>query len=251
MRVPAKIGILTVATNIYLDYWQAMAESLNRLENAENFVLHVFTDDPSRAEFMSTSWNVEVQTHQIPPLKWPEATLDRYSVFSDGGDQINEDILIHLDADMIIRGDIYPRLIEASLNTGIFLVRHPGYYRKTRPNFLRQVFTTSPLGDWESNPKSQACVPKKDRKTYFCGGVWGGRRKDFLSLVSTLAQRVEEDKRNGVMAKWHDESHLNWWATKNSYSALGPEWCFVPDYPQLESIKPLIEAVEKYDARTR
>ena len=68
--------------------------------------------------------------------------------------------------------------------------------------------------------------------------------------MEDLAQKVSEDSSNGVMAKWHDESHLNKWSSQNQHEVLGPNFCFDTTYPQLIDLQPLILAIRK-DELTR
>ena len=86
---------------------------------------------------------------------------------------------------------------------------------------------------------------RKDRRIYVCGGTWFGERDSFLKLVSELSQNVAADLEQNRIAVWHDESHLNWWASKNPHLTLTPEFCHVESYPQLEGLIATITAVDK------
>jgi hypothetical protein len=47
------------------------------------------------------------------------------------------------------------------------------------------------------------------------------------------------------MAKWHDESHINWWKSIYSPSLLSPKWAFAEGYKNLQGIIPMITVIEK------
>jgi hypothetical protein len=101
------------------------------------------------------------------------------------------------------------------------------------------------IGAWEMRPQSAAFVPRECRTQYFCGGTWFGPRHDIGEMLKGLSNQVSEDKNNGMIAKWHDESHLNKWANENRHTVSSPELCFDETYPQLKKLKPSIIAVRK------
>ena len=52
--------------------------------------------------------------------------------------------------------------------------------------------------------------------------------------------------KNGIIAKFHDESHLNAFASQSkSITWLNPEYCFEPSYPNLNSLDPYLHVVDK------
>lgn len=256
------LGVLTVATNIYIDYWREMASSFNANSKlSDNIVLHVFTNQISEVELVKTELkNVRVVGHEIPNYHWPEATLLRYRIIDSFAEELSEDLLMHLDADMIVNQSPLTIVQNALINSQICLVSHPGYWRpKTllgRANFYRQnlgllfndirmILKIGGLGSWETDKESTANVPRRYRRNYVCGGTWFGKRISFLKMVSELSQNVAIDLKHDRIAIWHDESHLNSWASQNSHFTIDPELCFVSDYPQLQGLNAVITAVDK------
>ena len=98
------LGVISVATNIYLEYWKAQAKSLAaNLDNSLDVTLHIFTDRPEEAEEFGSSLDwVKVVGHKIPAYRWPEATLYRYRIFNAARESLNQDVLMYLDADMLL-----------------------------------------------------------------------------------------------------------------------------------------------------
>jgi len=253
---PDSLGILTVATNIYIDYWHKMVLSLDKkLLHGQNCVMHVFTDQPEKAKLIEAELiNLQVSIHIIPPYAWPDATIRRYEIFSMFASEINEKVLMHLDADMLVMQNIFQDVTSIAQSNSMMLVAHPGFWNKkiTIKSKLKCYLKGSNFqaGSWENRKESEAFVDYKLRKTYVCGGVWAGRRANFFAMTDKLSDAVMKDRDNGVMAVWHDESHLNKWASENEYLELSPIYCYVTEYAHLSGLKPKIIAVTK-DARTR
>ena len=256
------IGILTIATNHYVGYWEDMVKSsYNQLFPNSEVSYHVFTDQPERiSRFVRENSMKCVHVHQIEALGWPSATLDRYRIYLNYSAELNEDFLMHLDADMLARDSAEFIFDDYNWKNGMLLVRHPGFYRPAQAFPLMKVYARDPLlfakdiyrririggmGAWETNPKSKAYVSRRNRRDYVCGGAWIGYRAAFLEMVDKLAKEVDADLENDYIAKWHDESHLNAWSSKNDCCLINPALCHDLTYSYLKSIKPIITAVDK------
>lgn len=245
------LGVLTIATNIYIDYWEDMVISLDsKLDIGQTCVAHVFTEQIERANSVAKKLKrLSVQVHEIQGYRWPDATIRRYEVFSKHSNLIHEDVVMHLDADMIILENVFSELIHSVQKKDVALIAHPGFWnRKISPIVrLKAMLTRSELtnGSWESRPESEAFVDPISRKTYVCGGIWLGKNKAIFKLIKQLSKSVELDRSNSIMAIWHDESHLNQWASKNDFVLLSPEFCFVSEYDHLKDLKPKVLAVTK------
>lgn len=261
------VGVMTVATNRYIDYWAEMATSADRyLFPGHHLVLHVFTDQVARANEIAVSLNrAEVDVVPIEPLGWPEATLLRYELFDSHHNGLTEEILIHLDADMLVARETGSELNWDQWRGGIAAVRHPGFRRPPATARLgmyarhprmavsdaRSILQLGGIGSWETSSACRAFVPKQNRRTYVCGGTWMGQRDLLLPVIRELAVRTRADLDEGRIAVWHDESHLNWYVSRNDVTLLGSEYCFAPGFPNLADLIPRIIAVDKGDDRTR
>lgn len=261
------VGVVTVATNRYLDYWREMAMSAeDHLFVDRAVVMHVFTDRAADVKTMKNDFHrVTINPIAIDPLGWPGATLERYALIDQYSAYLQQDLLVHLDADMRIVVDVGGELDPGDWPGGIALVEHPGYRRPRwsqrvplyvrRPRLLaRDVLSqvrSGAVGMWEQRPESRAYVPRAGRRTYVCGGTWMGLREPFLAMAHELAERTEADKRDAITAVWHDESHLNWYASRYPSAVLASEYCYAPGFANLAGLAPRIIAVDKGDDRTR
>ncbi len=255
------VGVMSVATNLYLDYWKSMVQSAEIISKPEDEVtFFVFTDNLSEAEIFARGLkNVKVRAFEINPYRWPEATLLRYQIFASRMDQMNTDVLMHLDADMLISKNPWARVKQKLDSEKVCLVSHPGYWRPIGSRRiwlyvchpllayrdLRIRMRQGGLGAWESDPISTAYVPRKFRRNYFCGGTWFGTHDAIKELVFILSQQVTADLGKHYIAKWHDESHINRWAIENHHTTENPELCFDETYPQIKHLTHSIIAVRK------
>lgn len=257
--IPGKSwGICSVATNIYSEFWREMVLSADKvLSRKYEVVFHVFTNQVDYCNSIQDELrNTKVRIHEIPDLVWPRATLDRYSLISQFQSDIPEDFIMHMDADMYIHQDFLHQLETKNLVQDVALVSHPGYWRNTPSVFstrplrlalrdLLRIMRFGGIGDWESDRTSQAYVERKLRKVYVCGGVWLGRRSAIIEMCQKLSTAIEKDLENNFVARWHDESHINKWATKYQFDLLDPTFCFSTNYINLAGLEMYIEAVNK------
>ena len=236
------------------------ADKVTRIDDSITF--YVFSENPNSVEvFQGQLRNVKVRAFEIPAYKWPEATLLRYQIFHSQISEMNNDLLMHLDADMLVVSNPWDRVKNQTKINSIVLVEHPGFWR---PSGLEKLFLylkhpslsyrdmrlslkRGGIGAWEENNRSSAYVPRISRKKYFCGGTWFGGREAIGELVGSLALSVQSDLRKNIIATWHDESHINKWSTVNIHGVENPELCFDGTYPQIKKLKPSIIAVRKIE----
>ena len=257
-----RLGIVSIATRTYLRFWKAQAASIDRHTQIANALcLYLFTDKVQEAEeFSQTLRNVRVKVFEIPSLGWPDATLLRYRIICQAKEALeSEDLLMYLDADMLVVDALDVNEMWASSALGMALVRHPGFCRpkglsgivtylkhpKVLLGDLLMMVTRGGLGTWETRPISAAYVQRSNRKSYYCGGIWWGSSEIFLKFAKDLRNSVDIDIGRGLTAVFHDESHLNMWAVNNPHSAESPAYCFVDSFPWLQNLNPKIKAVDK------
>jgi hypothetical protein len=254
---------MSVATNIYFEYWKKMVESADKnTVRTDRITFFVFTEQVEKVqEFADSLNNVDVRGFEISPYGWPDATLLRYHIFDQHYSSMITDILMHLDADMFFVSNPWERIRQSISKNEICLVLHPGYWRikgfsgsifyMIHPIIaykdFRMKIRLGGIGAWETRPESAAYVPKESRKHYFCGGSWFGPRESIGNLLQVLSNQVSADGKSELIAKWHDESHLNQWATVNEHNSSSPELCFDETYAQLKNLTPSIIAVRKIE----
>ena len=194
----------------------------------------------------------------IQGLPWPYPTLYRYRYILSQREQIKTTHVMYLDADMLFVNDI-EIFHEISQESGIALTLHPGFYRprgyrkalfySQHPIILAKdicsLYNKGGIGSWEESSDSMAWVEKSKRNQYVCGGVWFGPTDAISNMCHLLNENIEIDESRGIMARYHDESHLNYFAANHQVTLNIPRLCFDESYPQLKGIVPIIIAVNK------
>jgi len=180
----------------------------NLITSAKKFFVphHVIVFTDNIPEFSRTENVIPIG---IRDFGYPMASLRRYHAFlSVESLLLGYDHIFYSDADMLF---VSPVTEEEVFSDGITATEHPGYIG--RP------------GTPETNPASTAYCPEV--RTYFCGGFNGGTSSAFLSMSKTIRENVDSDMLKGIVARWHDESHLNRYLFDHPPAkVLSPSFCF-------------------------
>jgi hypothetical protein len=262
MSMRGKVAFFSIATNGYLDYLVELQESADRNFLFANSVdWFVMTDDPEALLLKSRAFlRIKVKPIRVSSMAWPLPTLLRFEMILQLPELLDYEYIAYIDADMKIVAEIS----ESELNRitdaeQISVVNHPGFYRP-RGIDLVMFYLSNPLkffkdskirlfsgglGSWERHRESTAYVPRDKRRLYLCGGFWLGPSHLIAEMSKNLSEQINRDINNGVMAIWHDESHLNQYFASRSFKLLNPSYCFDPNYKNLRSLQPIIYAVDK------
>lgn len=236
-----KTALVMIATGkAYWDYAEIMIVTAKKF-----FVPHdvlLFTDCPKRMDVVK---QVSIDDLPFDMKTWPMPTLLRYhammtqKVFLEQYDQ-----MFYSDADMRFVAPVDGTEVWSE---GITATEHPGFVGEP--------------GTPETRKFSTAYAPQQLRM-YFCGGFNGGAVPAFLRMAEDIRQAIDVDLQNGVIAVWHDESHLNRYLYDHEPAkVLSPAFCYPdrewrinlyrtawtktkgPDY--FKTIKPKLLAIEK------
>jgi hypothetical protein len=194
------VKVFSIATNNYHEFEESFCKSF---EN--NFL-------PSyKKEFIIFTDNLDLDIYKkiknITPIymehrPWPYITLSRYQKITENFDIINErDLCIFADIDLEVANKI--ENIECKKYFG---VNHPGNYNTNLNMCLERNFSSEAYVDIESLPKTYK---------YIQGCFWGGIGSYFKEMVLKLQSSVKKDLDNNIVARWHDESHLNKFCIEN------------------------------------
>ena len=224
-----KVGILYICTGRYSVFWKNFLESSNRYlftdpDIEKNYF--VFTDDTS----IQSSDRVHIYYKE--PEGFPADSFKRFEMFlSIKKDLLNMDYVFFLNANMLFIDFVGKEILPTSIPSGLTGVLHPGYYN-SKKNEL----------PYERNPKSMAYIPfiKGIRYHYFMGGFNGGKTQEFLELCEVCRNNILEDENKGIMACFHDESHINAYFLDKPILVLPAVYGFPEDQPYPFSPKVVI-----------
>ena len=190
-----KIGILYICTGKYEVFWNDFYKT------AEQFLLpgiekeyFVFTDSNSIQSIENIHKVYQEQ------MGWPNDTLMRYHLFLGIREQLEKmDYLFFFNANYsFVRTIKAEELLPNDADHFLIGQWHPVAYHKKRKDL-----------DYETDPRSTACIPPDKGLYYFAGGLIGGRTPEFLKMCETLSKNISADIANRITAKWHDESYIN------------------------------------------
>lgn len=196
IRLPAKanIAMLYIATGRYIVFFDKYYKSMEKnFLPEDNKTYFVWTD--SDRKFPKNVIKIPTEN-----LGWPKATLYRYKLFQNAWDKLKEfDYMYYVNANMIAVKPVGHEIIPSD-EQGIVATYHPSYYKSSQKlPYDRNIKSTAYISPSSTQPLEK----------YFMGGFNGGATKSFKHLIDTIARNTDIDEQNGVIAKWHDESHLN------------------------------------------
>lgn len=207
-----EIAILYICTGRYRIFWSGFHEACERffIPSARKKYF-VFSDAPSVLRRRSE----RVETIYQKQLGWPFDTLMRFDMFERILPSIaSAQYVFFVNANMRPVETIDETVLPGAEHGGLLVTLHPGFYDKTDPN----VFT------YERNPASRAYIPLGKGKHYFMGGFSGGTTEAYSQLIMDLNSATKKDLGEGVVALWHDESHLNRYMLERTPKILDPSF---------------------------
>ena len=72
----------------------------------------------------------------------------------------------------------------------------------------------------ERNPCSKAYIKIGDPVRAYAGGFWGGTSKAIIEMCQKLRNNIADDLCRNIIAVWHDQSHLQKYATENPHHII-------------------------------
>jgi histo-blood group ABO system transferase len=221
-----KICIVTIATNKYIQFVERLLNDVDQyFLNGHDIECLLFTDHEVEA-----SDNVKVS--QISHKPWPEPALKKYNYINSQSEYLKKFDYIYLfDSDVGILDNVGDEVLQELVG-----VLHP-----------YKIMESKEIYPYEKRKQSTAYISDENHNRYYAAAFVGGKSQNFLKMSKIISERVDQDEKNGIIAKWHDESHLNKYFNENPPVSLSPSYMFPeelighPQYP----FEPKIVALKK------
>lgn len=195
-----KISLCIIGTGKYVQFLDPLIKSINTYMFCEyDKTIFVFTDTQT---LNIKNINVEYISH-LPVLL---TTLLKFTYLNRISKNLMEGNLIYyIDSDCLVVDTINKDVFPDDENQ-LVTVLHP--LRRSGENL------------YETNFNSLAYVIDGNTSVYFQGCFFGGYTNAVLTMIDVLDKNIRLDLKNNIIAKWHDESHLNKYLLKNSPKKL-------------------------------
>lgn len=188
---------------------------------------YVFTDNMS----LSSAKNVHLIAQEC--AGFPADTLFRFEMFLKIKRELEHfDYIFFFNSNTEFKGPIGKEILPSS-NEALVGAKWP-----FQNNFLQKNPAFYP---YERNKKSLAYISPYGTKPYiyYMGGINGGTASAYIKMIEILANNIRKDFRNGIIAKVHDESHINKYFRIHTCKVLPREYCW-PEEWQAKDFSPKI-----------
>ncbi|WP_172402274.1 family 6 glucosyltransferase [Helicobacter sp. 13S00401-1] len=218
-----KIAILYISTGRYDIFFKKFHKTMQKffIKGAQK---HYFVWTDSK-KIKNTKDITKIYQEK---LGWPYDTLMRYHMFYEIRDRLKEfDYIYFFNANIVIKQEITKDEFLPNTKSGLVGCLHPGFID------LDLEFNIVPKKDaakftYDRNEKSLAYIKEGDGLAYYAGGLNGGAKDAYLKLIKDLRDNIQQDLDKGIVALWHDESHINKYFLDKEIKAL-PSTFLVPE----------------------
>lgn len=221
------VAIIAIATGGYIKFFGRLRETiLKHFLTGHKLHFFVLTDD-------ARDFGPDVTCVHMDQMPWPLPSLLRFDMFRRLPLK-QYDLAYYFDVDQLVVGDIGEEVIPpADKLVGVI---HPANATMTKPQVLEQ------------RPESAAYCDPDAVRWYFHANFFGGWTDRFIHMLETCSKSVAKDLAASIIAKWHDESHLNRYFLTYPPVALGEAY----GWPSCDSAdlagKKILHMAKDFDA---
>lgn len=214
-----RLAILYICTGRYNqffpDFYKSCEEHL--LKGNADKEYFIWTDDLN----ISNHSNVHIIEKQCEGF--PKDSLFRFEMFLQKKEELkNFDYIYFFNSNAKFLHPVGKEILPSFEDSFLIGAQWPG---KRKPSNHPMFFP------YERRKNSLAYIePYKAPYIYFMGGINGGKAVEYLEMIETLACNIQVDYNNGIIAKVHDESHINKYFRDHKCKILTSEYCWPEEW---------------------
>jgi len=190
------IALLYICTGKYTTFWSDFYSSFEKHfipDSKKHYFVFTDKEDLSRAD------NVTLIRQECKGF--PADSLFRYDMFLSIEQEVKKyDYTFFMNANMLCVSQVDKTFIPTAKEHYLAFTESFGYVGRNPRIF-----------PYERNRKSKAYIPhvKGVNYKYVLGGINGGRTAEYFAFIHEMSQQIRDDDNRGIMAIYHDESHVN------------------------------------------
>lgn len=202
-----KIAVLYIGTGRYTIFWDEFYRSCEK-NLLRNYEKHYFFFTESK-EFES---NEKITIVHQENLGWPLITALRFKILNKIKDELKDyDWAFFFNGNMEVIREVKEEEFLPNENEGFIVAPLHSGNKRMKSNYEF---------DYERNPKSASYIPYGEGKYYFHAGLLGGRVPEFLKMLEVCEKMMDEDLKNNIIPKFHDESVFNKYVLTGAHKIL-------------------------------
>lgn len=207
-----KIAITYICTGKYERFWDEFYSSCEKYFYPDT-KKHYFVFTESKRIMAQKQKNVSCIYQGR--AGWPYDTLLRFHWFAMIQDRLKEfDYCYFCNANSIFLRTVTAEVIPfPTEEKPLILWCHTAHYEDHSSNDI----TT------EANPLSTAYVGPDVQCRQHGGGFYGGTASAYLQMTLELRDNIQKDLDNGIIAVWHDQSHIIKYGAEHAHLEVGKD----------------------------
>lgn len=227
-----KIAILYIGTGRYTVFWDEFYRSCEKylLKNCEKHYF-VFTD--------SKEINSDNKVTIIPQenLGWPLIAALRYKILNKIKEELKDyDYAFFFNGNLEVIRDITEDDLFPTEEEGYIVAPLHSANKRLKSNYEFQ---------YERNPKSTSYVPYGEGIQYFHSGLLGGRVTEFLEMLEICEKMMDEDLKNNIIPKFHDESVFNKYVLTHPHKILSNDYIHPTHGKPFVKLDPRVKIIQR------
>lgn len=237
--VRQRVAVCHLATGHYNQFVTAIQNDCYlKFLKMHHIEFFLFTDQAGNYP-VRTEEGAVLHTYSLEARGYPHDNLYRFHYLLQAEDALQTfDYVYYMDVDY----RLYQHPAEKQLMVpGVVATAHLHNIVEKRDGSRRHI------GSPETRPESTACIhPDETMAIYYTSSFHGGQVASYLAMCRTLRERIDADARNGLTAKWLEESHLNRFLLDHPpASVLSQSYIFSERCLDLECRDPLCNALRE------